>query len=373
VKVLIVFGTRPEAIKMAPLIYELKKSQEVKVCVTAQHREMLDQVLALFEIVPDYDLDIMKTKQDLFDITSSVLLKMKLVLLENSPDVVLVHGDTTTSMATSMAAFYLQIPVGHVEAGLRTHNVYSPFPEEINRQIVSRVAKYHFAPTERARQNLLAEKTLDRQILVTGNTVIDSLFSVVEKARASTFSNKILKQLPFLASKQTYHMILVTGHRRENFGDGFKEICYALRNIAKKYPKVKIVYPVHLNPNVLKPVKQLLTDVENIHLIEPQDYLPFVKLMDASYLILTDSGGIQEEAPSLGKPVLVMRDTTERPEAVESGTVKLVGANRNKIVEFVDLLLTNSKIYNDMTRSHNPYGDGKASRRIREYLEENVN
>jgi len=373
VKVLIVFGTRPEAIKMAPIVHELKKSQDVKICVTAQHREMLDQVLDLFEIVPDYDLNIMKNKQDLFDITSSVLVKMKNVIEENNPDIVLVHGDTTTSMATSIASFYLQIPVGHVEAGLRTNNIYSPFPEEINRQIVTRIAKYHFAPTESARQNLLSENTRDENILVTGNTVIDALFSVLEKARASDFSIKLLKQLPFLAKKQNNRMILVTGHRRENFGDGFDEICYALRSIAKKHPMVQIVYPVHLNPNVFKPVMRLLNDVNNIHLIEPQDYLPFVKLMDASYLILTDSGGIQEEAPSLGKPVLVMRDTTERPEAVESGTLKLVGANRDKIVESVDLLLTDSKTYNDMSRSNNPYGDGKASRYIRKYLEENVN
>jgi UDP-N-acetylglucosamine 2-epimerase (non-hydrolysing) len=372
VKVLIVFGTRPEAIKMAPVVHELKKSLDVKVCVTAQHRVMLDQVLNLFEIVPDYDLNIMKPEQDLFDVTSSVLQGMKFVLAEDKPDVVLVHGDTTTTMAASLAAFYLQIPVGHVEAGLRTHNIYSPFPEEINRQIASRVTAYHFAPTEQARQNLLAEQVADGKIIVTGNTVIDALLSVVEKAHTLPFSNELLKQLPFLAEGQTHRMVLVTGHRRENFGQGFVEICQALRSLAKMHPKVQIVYPVHLNPNVLGPVSRVLTDVDNVHLIEPQDYLPFVKMMDASYLILTDSGGIQEEAPSLGKPVLVMRNTTERPEAVEAGTVKLVGANRHKIVQSVDLLLTDRGAYKAMARAHNPYGDGHASRRIRKQLEESM-
>ena len=368
-KVLIVFGTRPEAIKMAPVVHELKKSLDVRVCVTAQHREMLDQVLNLFEIVPDYDLNIMKPGQDLFDITSSVLQGMKLVLAEDKPDVVLVHGDTTTTMATSLAAFYLQIPVAHVEAGLRTHNIYSPFPEEINRQITSRVTAYHFAPTELARQNLIAEQVADGKIIVTGNTVIDALLSVVEKAHTLSFSNELLKQLPFLAGGQTHRMVLVTGHRRENFGQGFEEICQALRSLAKMHPEVQIVYPVHLNPNVLEPVSRVLTGVDNVHLIEPLDYLPFVKMMDASYLILTDSGGIQEEAPSLGKPVLVMRNTTERPEAVEAGTVKLVGANQRKIVQFVDLLLTDRDAYKAMAKAHNPYGDGHASRRIRKQLE----
>ena len=371
-KVLIVFGTRPEAIKMAPLVRELKKSFDVRVCVTGQHREMLDQVLNLFEIVPDYDLNIMKSGQDLFDVTNSVLHGMKHVLLKDKPDMVLVHGDTTTTMATSLAAFYLQIPVSHVEAGLRTHNIYSPFPEEINRQITSRVATYHFAPTELARKNLLDEQVDDGRIIVTGNTVIDALLSMVEKARALPFSNELLKQLPFLVGDQTHQMVLVTGHRRENFGQGFEEICQALRTLAKMHPEVQILYPVHLNPNVLEPVRRVLSDLENVHLIEPQDYLPFVKMMDASYLILTDSGGIQEEAPSLGKPVLVMRNTTERPEAVEAGTVKLVGANRSNIIKSVDMLLTEKAAYKAMAKAYNPYGDGSASRRIRKKLEENM-
>lgn len=367
-KVLIVFGTRPEAIKMAPVIRELEKSLDVCVCVTAQHREMLDQVLDLFEIVPDHDLDIMKPGQDLFGVTSNVLLGIKKVLSEEKPDVVLVHGDTTTTMAASLAAFYMQIPVGHVEAGLRTHDIYSPFPEEINRQVTSRIATYHFAPTEQARQNLIAEQVRDEKIIVTGNTVIDALLSVVEKAREVTFSKDLVKQLPFLATDQNYRMVLVTGHRRENFGQGFENICQALHDLAKIHPEVQFVYPVHLNPNVREPVNRILSEVNNIHLVQPQDYLPFVKLMDISYIILTDSGGIQEEAPSLGKPVLVMRNTTERPEAIEAGTVKLVGVDRDKIVQAVNLLLTDEKAYKAMSRSHNPYGDGNASKRIREHL-----
>jgi UDP-N-acetylglucosamine 2-epimerase (non-hydrolysing) len=370
VKVLIVFGTRPEAIKMAPVFHELKKSFDVRVCVTGQHREMLDQVLNLFEIVPEYDLNIMKSGQDLFDVTNSVLLGMRQVLLKDKPDMVLVHGDTSTSMTTSLAAFYLQIPVGHIEAGLRTHNIYSPFPEEINRQITSRLTTFHFAPTEKARQNLLEEQVQDDKIIITGNTVIDALLSVVEKARELPFSKELLKQLPFLEEGQAKKIVLVTGHRRENFGQGFEEICQALCYLARMHPEVQIVYPVHLNPNVLKPVNRILTDVDNINLIEPQDYLPFVKMMDICYLILTDSGGIQEEAPSLGKPVLVMRDTTERPEAVEAGTVKLVGANRSKIVESVDKLLTDKIAYKSMSRAYNPYGNGNASNQIRKKLEE---
>lgn len=369
-KVLIVFGTRPEAIKMAPVVCELKKSFDVRVCVTAQHREMLDQVLDLFEIVPEYDLDIMEPGQDLFDITSNVLQGLKKVLLEEKPDLVLVHGDTTTTMAASLAAFYLQMPVGHIEAGLRTHKIYSPFPEEINRQITSRVTAYHFAPTEQARQNLLAEQVSDEKIIVTGNTVIDALLSVVEKARATSFSHELLQQLPFLAAVQSEEIVLVTGHRRENFGQGFENICHALHDLAMMHPSVQIVYPVHLNPNAREPVQRILGKVDNIHLIEPLDYLPFVKLMDASYLILTDSGGIQEEAPSLGKPVLVMRETTERPEAVEAGTVLLVGADRHKIVQSVNLLLADEKAYMAMSRVHNPYGDGCASERILRTLEE---
>jgi len=370
VKVLLVFGTRPEAIKMAPLVRELKNSLDVKVCVTAQHREMLDQVLNLFEIIPDYDLNIMRTGQDLFGVTSSVLLGLKLILEKDNPDIVLVHGDTTTAMTASLAAFYLKIPVGHIEAGLRTHNKYSPFPEEINRQLISRISSFHFAPTKRAKQNLLAEKIDEGKIIVTGNTVIDALLSMVDKARKLTFSDEIQNLLPFIKESQNYKMVLVTGHRRENFGKGIEEICQALLILAKMHSKVHFVYPVHLNPNVLEPVSHLLGDIDNIYLIKPQEYLPFIKMMDSSYLILTDSGGVQEEAPSLGKPVLVMRNDTERPEAIEAGTVKLIGANRKNIVKSVDLLLTDKNEYNIMTCAHNPYGDGRASIRIREQLEE---
>jgi len=370
VKVLIVFGTRPEAIKMAPVVRELNKSLDVKVCVTAQHREMLDQVLDLFEIKPDYDLNIMKPGQDLFDLTSNVLLGIKQILIEENPDVVLVQGDTTTSMTTSLASFYLQIPVGHVEAGLRTRDIHSPFPEEINRQITSCVTAYHFAPTEQARQNLLAELVDDKKIFVTGNTVIDALLSVVKKIESITFSEELLGKLPFLTDEVLPQILLVTGHRRESFENGVQEICQALRDLAKKHSELQIVFPVHLNPNVREPVNRLLSNVRNINLIGPQDYLPFVKLMEASYLILTDSGGVQEEAPSLGKPVLVMRDTTERPEAVLAGTVKLIGTDRAKIVGAVDELLNDERAYRDMARAHNPYGDGFASRRIRRVLEE---
>jgi len=393
VKILIVFGTRPEAIKMAPVVKVLERSLEVVVCVTAQHREMLDQVLDLFEITPDYDLNIMKPGQDLFDVTSNVLLGLKQVLQEVKPDLVLVHGDTTTSMAASLASFYLQVSVGHVEAGLRTHDIHSPFPEELNRQITGRITAYHFAPTEQARQNLLVEQIADEKIVVTGNTVIDALLSVVEKAREMPFSDALLKQLPYLANMQSpppsrgrvrvgvdipsptdeaVRIILVTGHRRENFGQGFEEICKALHELACMHPDMQIIYPMHLNPNVREPVNRLLSQLSNVHLIEPLDYLPFVKLMDLSYLILTDSGGVQEEAPSLGKPVLVMRDTTERPEAVQAGTVKLVGANCNNIVSAVDQLLTDNAAYKAMAKAHNPYGDGRASERILRELEEEM-
>jgi len=362
VKILAVFGTRPEAIKMAPVIRALGDNFDVKICVTAQHRQMLDQVLELFEITPDYDLDIMQPGQDLFDITSNVLLGVKKVLQIEEPDVVLVHGDTTTSMATAMAAFYLKIPVGHVEAGLRTYDINSPFPEEFNRQITSRIATLHFAPTKISRQNLLDEKVSDGQIYVTGNTVIDALLSMVEKARIIDFSDTLLKRMPFLKQEKSGmpRIILVTGHRRENFGLGFEEICHALSVVANENPDIHIIYPVHLNPNVREPVNRILSNLNNVHLIEPMEYLTFIKLMDLSYLILTDSGGIQEEAPSLGKPVLVMRDTTERPEAVDSGTVKLVGTNKNDIVKMVNQLLTDSNFYMQMSKSHNPYGDGKA-------------
>ena len=364
-KVLAVFGTRPEAIKMAPVVRKLEDSLDMVVCVTAQHREMLDQVLELFEIKPHHDLNIMKPGQDLFDVTSNVLLGLKQVLHEVQPDLVLVHGDTTTSMAASLAAFYHQIPVGHIEAGLRTHNIHSPFPEELNRQLSGRIATYHFAPTKQARKNLLAEQVADGQITVTGNTVIDALLSVVEKAREISFSNVLLEQLPFLSlAKKTSRIVLVTGHRRENFGKGFEEICKALHQLAMKYRDVQFIYPVHLNPNVRKPVNRVLSGLNNMHLIEPLDYLPFIKLMDLSYLILTDSGGIQEEAPSLGKPVLVMRDITERPEAVDAGTVKLVGASCSRIVGAVDQLLNDQVAYNVMAKAHNPYGDGRASERI---------
>jgi UDP-N-acetylglucosamine 2-epimerase (non-hydrolysing) len=362
VKILAVFGTRPEAIKMAPVIRALDDNFDVKICVTAQHRQMLDQVLELFEITPDYDLDIMQPGQDLFDITSNVLSGVKKVLQNEEPDIVLVHGDTTTSMAAAMAAFYLKIPVGHVEAGLRTYDINFPFPEEFNRQITSRIATLHFAPTKIARQNLLDEKVRDSQIYVTGNTVIDALLSTVEKARIVDFSDTLLKRMPFLKQEKSDmpRIILVTGHRRENFGLGFEEICHALSVVANENLDIQIIYPVHLNPNVREPVNRILSNLNNVHLIEPMEYLTFVKLMDLSYLILTDSGGIQEEAPSLGKPVLVMRDTTERPEAVESGTVKLVGTNKKETVKMVNRLLTDSNFYMQMSKAHNPYGDGKA-------------
>jgi UDP-N-acetylglucosamine 2-epimerase (non-hydrolysing) len=371
-KILIVFGTRPEAIKMVSIVHKLKDDFEVKVCITAQHREMLDQVLDLFAIKPDYDLNIMQPGQDLFDVTCNVLSGIKAILSQVQPDVVLVHGDTSTTMATAMAAFYLQIPVGHVEAGLRTYNVFSPFPEEFNRQTTARVARFHFAPTEKARQNLLNEQVFNDHIYVTGNTVIDCLLSIVEKSRQSDFSDKIQQQLSFLHCEpsQLPKIILVTGHRRENFGQGFEEICQALGEIAKKYSDVQIVYPVHLNPNVREPVNRLLSDVANVHLIEPMDYLPFVKIMDLSYLILTDSGGIQEEAPSLGKPVLVMRNTTERSEAIDAGTVKLVGTDKKNIIETTHQLLTDKTFYNTMAKAHNPYGDGNASQKICEILKE---
>ena len=370
IKILAVFGTRPEAIKMAPVVHALRNKVDVKVCVTAQHRQMLDQVLELFDITPDYDLDIMKPGQDLFDVTSKVLLGIKEILQSVNPDIVLVHGDTTTSMAVAMAAFYLRIPVGHVEAGLRTYDINSPFPEEFNRQLTSKITELHFAPTEIARQNLLDERVPDSQIFVTGNTVIDALLSMVEKARAVNFSDSVLEGAPFLkqAKIDIPRIVLVTGHRRENFGQGFEEICHALYDIASKNPDIKIIYPVHLNPNVREPVNRVLSNIDNVHLVEPMEYLTFIKLMDLSYLILTDSGGIQEEAPSLGKPVLVMRDTTERPEAVEAGTVKLVGTNKKEIVTMVNQLLENKELYTKMSRAHNPYGDGNASHAICDIL-----
>ncbi|MDC1027300.1 UDP-N-acetylglucosamine 2-epimerase (non-hydrolyzing) [Candidatus Thioglobus sp.] len=373
-KILAIFGTRPEAIKMAPVILELSGNFDVKICVTAQHREMLDQVLMLFKIIPNYDLGVMKPNQDLFELTSNILNGVKKVIIKEQPNLVLVHGDTTTSMTAAMAAFYLKIPVGHVEAGLRTYDLYSPFPEEFNRQIISRIASFNFAPTKTARQNLLDEGVLDSLIYVTGNTVIDALLSNIEHARATNFPTNFLEKTAFLNLEKDLlpRIILVTGHRRESFGQGFEEICKALRDIANDNPDVQIVYPVHLNPNVREPVYRILSNINNVHLVEPMEYLAFIKLMDISYLILTDSGGIQEEAPSLGKPVLVMRDTTERSEALEAGTVKLVGTNKKEIVKIVNQLLINNKVYKQMSRAHNPYGDGNASNIICDVLTKRV-
>ncbi len=363
-KVLLVFGTRPEAIKMAPLVKALEEESSIisKVCVTAQHREMLDQVLELFEIVPDYDLDIMKSNQDLYSITSDILLKMRDVLNDFRPDLVLVHGDTTTTSATSLASFYAKIEIGHIEAGLRTNNIYSPWPEEANRQITGVLATYHFVPTVVSKNNLLKENKIEGNIVITGNTVIDALFLALEKIKNK---NRVLDGIK---SK----FILVTGHRRENFGEGFINICKALKEIAINNQNIDIIYPVHLNPNVKEPVNRLLSNINNIHLIEPLCYEDFIYLMDKSYFIITDSGGIQEEAPSLGKPVLVMRDTTERPEAVEFGTVKLVGTNRDKIIKEAQNLIDNKMEYDKMSKAHNPYGDGKACKRIVEFIK-NIN
>lgn len=367
-KVLLVFGTRPEAIKMAPLVHKLKGDErfEAKVCVTAQHREMLDQVLELFEIVPDYDLDIMKPGQNLSEVTSKILLNIKPVLEEFQPDVVLVHGDTTTTLSAALAAFYMQIPVGHVEAGLRTGNLYAPWPEEANRKLTGAITEFHFTPTDTSKQNLLAENVASDSIHVTGNTVIDALMWVREKLTSNDLASDLSSKYPFL--DQNKQMVLVTGHRRENFGQGFEDICQALREISQAHPNVQVVYPVHLNPNVQEPVNRLLGDLSNVHLIPPQDYLPFVYLMNSASVILTDSGGIQEEAPSLGKPVLVMRETTERPEAIEAGTVKLVGTSPEKIASEVGHLLTDKKAYAEMSMAHNPYGDGMACQRIAEIL-----
>lgn len=369
-KVLLVFGTRPEAIKMAPLAIALKALNdefETKVCVTGQHREMLDQVLSLFELEPDFDLNLMKPGQTLADITSGVLKGLNEVFDTWLPDVILVHGDTATTFAASLAAYYHKVQVGHVEAGLRTGDIYSPWPEEANRQLTSVLTQYHFAPTQNSYDNLIKENIDATNIVITGNTVIDALLTVKEKVETDQeMQARFAQQFDFLdASKK---LILVTGHRRENFGQGFEDICLALANIAQRNPKVQIVYPVHLNPNVQKPVNELLSGIDNIKLIEPQDYLPFVYLMNKSYLILTDSGGIQEEAPSLGKPVLVMRDTTERPEAVSAGTVKLVGTDPVVIEDSVMELLENENLYKKMTEAHNPYGDGTACQQIINFL-----
>ncbi|OUP07244.1 UDP-N-acetylglucosamine 2-epimerase (non-hydrolyzing) [Mediterranea sp. An20] len=381
-KVMLVFGTRPEAIKMAPLVKEFQKYPDkfkTIVCVTGQHREMLDQVLRIFEIVPDYDLNIMKQGQDLYDVTSRVLLGMRDVLKEVQPDIVLVHGDTTTSTAAALAAFYQQIPVGHVEAGLRTHNIYSPWPEEMNRQLTGRIATYHFAPTPLSKQNLLAENVKLEQIAVTGNTVIDALYMVVDKIKSNKELDKELEEILLRSGYDVNRLsdgkklVLITGHRRENFGDGFISMCKAIQTLTQKYPDVDFVYPMHLNPNVRKPIHEVfgkdLSHLGNMFFIEPLEYLSFVYLMEKSTIVLTDSGGIQEEAPGLGKPVLVMRDTTERPEALEAGTVKLVGTDFDKIVNEVSELLTNQGYYERMSKAVNPYGDGKACGRIVEFLE----
>lgn len=375
-RVMLVFGTRPEAIKMCPLVKEFQKYPDdfnTIVCVTGQHREMLDQVLKVFGVVPDYDLDIMRQGQDLYDVTSKVLVGMRDVLKEACPDVVLVHGDTTTSTATALAAFYQRIPVGHVEAGLRTRNIYSPWPEEINRQITSRIATYNFAPTPLSRRNLLEEAVDENKIIVTGNTVIDALRLVVDRIHSDSglgreLEDRILEHGYDTSRLATRRLVLITGHRRENFGDGFISICDAIRDLGSKYKDVDFVYPMHLNPNVRKPIHQVfgedLHGLGNIFFIEPLEYLEFVYLMERSAVVLTDSGGIQEEAPGLGKPVLVMRDTTERPEALEAGTVKLVGTDYGKIVGEVSLLLDDKEAYEKMARSANPYGDGKACERI---------
>ena len=373
-KILSVFGTRPEAIKMAPLVHSLNDDPyfEAKVCVTAQHREMLDQVLDLFELVPDYDLDIMKEGQSLSDVTASILSGLDSVLSDFNPDIVLVHGDTATTFAASLAAYYKKIPVGHVEAGLRTGDVYSPWPEEANRKLTGVLSKYHFAPTTVSEHNLLNEGVAPENVYITGNTVIDALFWVREKIENNeSLKSSFNQRYSFLDDEKK--LILVTGHRRESFGGGFERICESLKKIATKYPNVQLVYPVHLNPKVQEPVNRLLKCIDNIYLIEPQDYLPFVYLMNKAHIIITDSGGIQEEAPSLGKPVIVLRDTTERPEAVEAGTVKLVGTNVDMIVSEVSSLLDSPEKYKQMSMAHNPYGQGDACIRIIKALKSNRN
>jgi len=373
IKVLSVFGTRPEAIKMAPLVNLLKQEAGIdsRVCVTGQHRQMLDQVLQLFDIKPEYDLAIMKAGQDLYDVTTSILLNIKPILREFQPDVVLVHGDTSTTFAAALACYYEKIAVGHVEAGLRTGNIYSPWPEEANRKLTGAITRFHFAPTATSEQNLLNEQVSASHITVTGNTVIDALLQVVAKIDADDkLTAGFAKQFPY--GQDGRKMVLITGHRRESFGSGFENICAALKQLSNQFPDCDFVYPVHLNPNVREPVFRLLAGASNVHLIEPQDYLPFVYLMSRSTLVLTDSGGIQEEAPSLGKPVLVMRDTTERPEAVAAGTVKLVGTNTETIVAEVTKLLTDKAYYDTMSFAHNPYGDGKACQRIIDVLKKQI-
>jgi UDP-N-acetylglucosamine 2-epimerase (non-hydrolysing) len=380
-KVMLVFGTRPEAIKMAPLVKEFQKNNnfETQICVTGQHRQMLDQVLELFKIKPNYDLNIMKAGQDLYDVTSQVIIGMREILKTAKPDIVLVHGDTTTSTATALAAFYQQIPVAHVEAGLRTHNIYSPWPEEMNRQITGRIATYHFSPTELSKSNLLKENINSKNIIITGNTVIDALFYVIEKIKTdNTLSEDLYRSLVQCGYdtkrlNDGRKLILITGHRRENFGDGFISMCKAIKSLAQKYPHVDFVYPMHLNPNVRKPIHEVFgknpLELSNMFFIEPLEYFDFIYLMEKATIVLTDSGGIQEEAPSLGKPVLVMRDTTERPEAVEAGTVKLVGTNYDTIINNVSELLENEKSYLQMSQSTNPYGDGNACKRIVSFIQ----
>ena len=383
-RIMLVFGTRPEAIKMAPLVKEFEKHPDefdTIVCVTGQHREMLDQVLKIFDIKPNYDLNIMKQGQDLYDVTCRVLTGMRDVLKEVQPDVVLVHGDTTTSTASALAAFYQQIPVGHVEAGLRTRNIYSPWPEEMNRQITGRIATYNFSPTQLSRQNLLEERVDDEKITVTGNTVIDALYWVVEKIKNDKDLSMELQDILLKAGYNTNRLntgrrlVLITGHRRENFGDGFIHICNAIKTLTQNYPDVDFVYPMHLNPNVRKPIHEVfgedLSDLGNMFFIEPLEYLSFVYLMEKSSIVLTDSGGIQEEAPGLGKPVLVMRNTTERPEALDAGTVKLVGTDYDMILNSVSTLLNNKEEYNKMSKAVNPYGDGKACGRIVDFIRKN--
>ena len=380
---MLIFGTRPEAIKMAPIIKALERSKtnfQSIVCVSAQHRQMLDQVLNLFDIKPDFDLNIMKEGQDLYDITSQILISLRKILKEVKPDIVLVHGDTTTALSSALASFYQQIPVAHVEAGLRTHNIYSPWPEEMNRQLTDRIASYHFVPTKYNKENLLQENVSENKIFITGNTVIDALQFIVKKIADSPSLQRELEDKISVSGYEVTRleigkkMVLITGHRRENFGDGFLNICQAIKELNHQYPEVDFVYPMHLNPNVRKPIKEVFgTDVpENMFFIEPLDYLPFVYLMEKATLILTDSGGIQEEAPSMGTPVLVMRDTTERPEAVKTGMVKLVGTSRERIVRSVGVLLNNQAEYDKMSCVKNPYGDGKASQRILDILKEYI-
>lgn len=382
-KIMLIFGTRPEAIKMIPVIKSLQQEKDffqINICVTGQHREMLDQVLNIFGITPDYDLNVMQKGQDLYSITTKILLGLRDIFQQERPDLVLVHGDTTTSTAAALAAFYQKIPVGHVEAGLRTHNIYSPWPEEMNRAITGRLATFHFAPTTLSKNNLLHENVAPEKICITGNTVIDTLHYALEKLNGSITLLKSIKQEILSAGYDTARlsaekkMILITGHRRENFGEGFMEICLAIKELNSRYPDVDFIYPMHLNPNVRKPIAEIFgsTPPENMFFIEPLDYLPFVFMMKKSYLVLTDSGGIQEEAPGLGKPVLVMRDTTERPEAIDAGTVKLVGASYDNICRETSILLDNAKAYNAMSNAVNPYGDGSAGRRIADYLKNNI-